>query len=129
MSLLVLANAQNGGQGKNGYGGANIYYPIVCIPDSGANGGNVGSIFFQSAESSKFAMTLHWAIATGGKIGDTLQDYSYAVGYNLKNISKPYSYQSCPPNLTYIPQPGQTGLPGQICTKMNVADNFKCEKF
>ncbi len=141
-NLQVIMNAQKGGEGRWGWKevvgdpSASLVPKISfgpypgCNPNSGAGGGNSGSIFIKinDSESTNFSVATSMMTATGGQAGQLYESLMYAMpGSRISNVKnfRDTSPQVCKNEFTN----GQPGHPGQICTKMSATENFKCEKF
>jgi hypothetical protein len=127
-NLLVILNAQRGGQGKWGWPGSDSTATgPACLPNSGADSGDSGSLFFTLNDSKDFSLTPHMIVVEGGKVGEVIPTHQHTVTSQYRSVIKiPYKPETCE---GYVPANGKSGRPGQICTKMNLNENFKCEKF
>lgn len=131
-NLQILMNAQQGGEGLWGWksippliGGTGQSDGPGCLPNSGFDSGNSGTFIFISEQGSKMSFTTDMKVSAGGQIGNYMDSDIFVGTIVDRNKVKLFRYPDC----QKIPTLGKPGKPGQICMKMNTAENFVCEKF
>lgn len=133
--LQVVLNSQRGGQGRFGSPAvvdgdimAVVSVRPVCPGNDGRAAGTTGSFFYQSIEKNDFAVSARIMITAGGDPGEINfkchRRNPYVDFYNT--YCKPEDPVRANCNSTAEPKIGPLSLAGQICVKMNSAENFKC---
>ena len=140
--LKIILNAQNGGAGRFGNPLAKRFMGMIvpgdslvaedgiipaCLGNRGGLAGKSGSLVFSTDESKEFILLAETELAKAGSSGDvSFKCFETHLYPEFKKICRPIHSQKCESNLD-IPM-SKIGESGQICTKFNRTDNFKCEK-
>ncbi len=140
--LKIILNGQNGGVGRLGTPDAMLYQGMVLhanalVPDSinlrscpgnrGGLAGKSGSLVFSADESNNFILLSETELAKAGLPGEmTFKCFETHIYPEYKKLCRPINFQKCESNFDI--SMNKIGESGQICTKFNRTDNFKCEK-
>ena len=98
-----------------------------CLGNHGANAGKSGSLVFSAENAKEFILLTDMNLAAAGANGETnFKCFETHIYPEFRKVCRPLNYKQCSSNfgtLTVGP-----GLSGQICTKLDKDQAFRCEK-
>ncbi len=149
-NLQIIMNAQRGGDGKLGIPKEDVPYINIgqpspgdqvgiqytipeCLGGSGSSAGQAGTFIFSATKKNDFKISSRMVLASGGSRGQTEIKCKYPnaafLDFDKNNCLQISGVDRFKCNQNFVSADGQPSQPGQICTKMNPEENYKCTNY